>query len=141
MLPFHVSRMMGTSAKVLGFALAKPEGLKLVFHDEGVEVDPDDVDVHATFIAWKNFRGLSVKHGIWESRVSIEVTSLDGLDDVPAVRDGKIVLDVPKRNREKIEPFERQVSDFQSGRRGNVDEEVDDLLEETRRMLQRRHEF
>lgn len=133
--------MFSATARVHGLAMAKPEGIKFVFHNEGVDVDPDGVDVKTCMVLWENLKRVSTKHGMFESNVVFEVASLAGLEKLPFVKDCQIVIDVPKRDRDKIEAFERDVAEYRAGNAHDVDGEVDDLINDVRDMFDRRHDF
>jgi hypothetical protein len=141
MLPFQVSKLFSSSARVHGLAMAKPDGIKFVFHNEGVDVDPDGVDVKTCMIAWKNLKRVTAQNGMFESHVVFDVVSLAGFEDVPFVKDGQIIIDVPKRDRDKIEDFQREVSEYRAGSGQSLDDEVDNLIDDVRDMFDRRHDF
>ena len=134
MLPFKVSKLFGTIAKVHGMAIANDEGLRLVFHEQPKKpVGVFEAKLESVLIAWDNLANFHVDLGLLADEVVITVQSLEGLDsDLPGLEDKDVRLETYKRERDKLEAFQKDVAAYRSGK---ADEDVDEFLDELDRFI------
>ena len=133
MLPFHITRMLGLKSKTHGIALVNEKGIWLVFRDAAdIEKEPDE-DAESLLIKWDNLARWKAKRGFISDQLNIEVHVMSG-DDPDGKNDKVIELELQKRDREKLDRFEKLVKEYQSGQRKD---DVDDVLDDVRDMLDR----
>jgi hypothetical protein len=135
MLQFHISKLWGAVLASHGVVIPAEEGIRLVFFDSDQKpefLDGDEFD--SAVITWDNFQGLDVNHGMFGSRITIGVRSTTDLQDVPGVKESEITLEVHKKNVHQIEPFQQRVAEYRSGK---TDEDVDQLIDDVRDLLDR----
>ena len=133
MLPFHITQMLGFQSKTHGIALVNEKGIKLVFRDAREIAAKPDADADAIMIEWDNVAGLEFKRGIMADGLHIKVFAMLG-DEPDGKNDNVIQLEVPKRNREQLDRFEKLVKEYQTGKRKD---DVDDVLDDVRDLLDR----
>lgn len=136
MLPFKVSKLFGTVAKVHGMAIANAEGLRLVFHERSKKpVGLFEAQVESVMITWSNLADLTVDLGLLADEVIIKVRSLEGLgDDLPGLEENEVRLETLRRERDKLEVFQSQVVEYRSGK---TDEDVDEFLNDLDEFIDR----
>ena len=127
MLPFQITRMFGLKSKTHGFALVSEAGIQLVFRDAADIKQQPDEEADCLVIQWDNLARIEAKRGLLSDELVIEVHVMVGQD--PDGRGDKIIhLEVQKRDREKLDRFEKNVKDYQTGQRqDDVDEVLDDV--------------
>lgn len=132
-LPFHISRMLGFKSKTHGFALVNGTGIQLVFRDaEEITQDPD-TEAESRMITWDNLASFEVKRGMISDELKLGVHVMFG-DDPDGKNDNVIELELQKRDRDKLDQFEKLVKEYQSGQRKD---NVDDVLDDVRDLLDR----
>lgn len=131
MLPFQITRMMGLKSKTHGFALVNERGIQLVFRDAvDIENSPDD-EADSIMIEWDNLVRWEAKRGFLSDQLVIEVHVMVG-DEIDGRNDNVLELELQKRDRDRLDRFEKHVKDYQSGARRD---DVDDVLDDVRDML------
>ena len=133
MLPFHISKMLGFKSKTHGFALVSEEGIRLVFREaDDIKKAPDE-DADSMLIKWDNLDAWEAERGLISDEFRIKVHVMIG-DDPDGKNDNVIQLELSKRDREKLERFEKHVKEYQAGQRND---DVDDVLDDVRDLLDR----
>lgn len=129
MLPFHISRLF--QSKTHGFALVNEEGIKLVFREaEQISAEPD-AEADSLMIPWSNLARWEAKRGLITDQFIMEVHRPVG-DEPDGKNDKVLELDLHKRERERLDEFEKQVKAYQSG---ELRDDVDDVLDDVRDLL------
>lgn len=132
-LPFHISGMFGLKSKTHGFALVSEKGIQLVFRDaEDISSTPDE-QAESRMITWDNLASFKVIRGLVSDELKLGVHVMFG-DDPDGKNDNIIELELPKRDREKLDRFEKLVKEYENGQRKD---DVDDVLDDVRDMLDR----
>ncbi len=133
MLPFHISRIFGLQSKTHGVALVDEKGIKLVFSDAvDVKLLPED-DADLLTIEWSNLLEMKAVRGMISDQLTLQLRQSIG-DEPDGKNDKLILLDLLKRDRDKLDRFEKLVKEFQSGQRRD---DVDDVLDDVRDLLDR----
>ena len=133
MLPFHITRMFGFKSKTHGYALVNEEGIRLVFRDAADIKKEADEDAESRLITWDNLASWEAKRGLISDELRIQVHVMFG-DDPDGKNDNVIELELQKRDRDKLDRFEKHVKEYQSGERKD---DVDDVLDDVRDLLDR----
>lgn len=133
MLPFQITRMLGFKSKTHGYVLVNEQGIRLVFREADDIKKAWDDDAEFLQIDWDNFAGMDITRGIISDELKIKVLVMIG-DEPDGKNDNIIHLELQKRDRDKLDRFEKQVKDYQSGKRKD---DVDDVLDDVRDMLDR----
>ena len=132
MLPFHISKTLGLRSKTHGFALVNEQGIRLVFRDaEDIAKSPED-DPDTIMITWDNVARWESQRGLLSDQFIIEVHTMVG-DEPDGKNDNVIELELQKRDRDRLDRFEKHVKEYQSGQRKD---DVDDVLDDVRDMLE-----
>lgn len=135
MVQFRVSRLFGLRVDADGVLIPNEDGLQLVFNRTDGEQGLLDADVQAVKISWSDVETWEVDYGILTDRISLVVTSVDCLRDVPGVKDSKVDLVVLRRHRDALKEFQRRAKEYESGRRvEKVDETIDEIRDFLRDM-------
>ena len=132
MLQFHISRLFGTRFKTHGVAIANEDGLRLVFREGDAPPKLFDKEIRAVLVGWDNFAGLEVKRGFFGTKLILSVQSAARLEGVPGLAENSLELEIHRSRVEDIEPFQRRVKEYQSGK---VDEDIDDFVDDVRDLL------
>ena len=133
MLPFQITRLWGLKNKTYGFALVDERGIRLVFRDAAdIQAEPEE-DAESLQIDWDNFVGMEPKRGFLSDSLTIEVRVVPG-DSPDASDDNMIQLELQKRDRDRLDRFERDVDDYRTGRKKD---DVDEVLDDVRDLLDR----
>lgn len=133
MLPFHITRLFGLKRKTHGFALVNQEGIRLVFRDATDIVKEPDEEADFMIIKWDNLARIEAKRGFLSDELIIEVHVM--LGENPDGGDDKVIqLELQKRDRDKLDRFEKHVKEYQTGQRKD---DVDDVLDDVRDFLDR----
>lgn len=133
MLPFYISRMFGLQSKKHGVAIVDEKGIKLVFREATeVKLLPGDEADQLT-IEWTNLIDMRAIRGIISDQLELRLHQMIG-DEPDGKNDNVILLELQKRERDKLERFEESVRAFQSGDRRD---DVDDVLDDVRDLLDR----
>lgn len=133
MLPFYISRMFGLQSKKHGVAIVDEKGIKLVFREATeVKLLPGDEADQLT-IEWTNLIDMRAIRGIISDQLELRLHQMIG-DEPDGKNDNVILLELQKRERDKLERFEESVRAFQSGGRRD---DVDDVLDDVRDLLDR----
>ena len=133
MLPFHISGMLGLKSKTHGVALVDEEGIRLVFRDAAdIEKEPDD-EAESLHITWDNLVNWDAKRGLISDQINFEVRVPLG-DEPDGKNDNSIELELQKRDRDKLDRFEKLVKEYRSGQRKD---DVDEVLDDVRDLLDR----
>ena len=90
---------------------------------------PEEADF--MIIKWDNLAQLKAKRGLLSDELTIEVHVMVG-DDPDGSGDKLIQLELQKRDRDKLDQFEKHVKEYQSGQRKD---DVDDVLDDVRDFL------
>ena len=133
MLPFQITRMLGFKSKTHGYALVNEQGIRLVFREADDIKKAWDDEAEFLQVDWDNFAGMDVVRGIISDELKIKVLVMIG-DEPDGKNDNIIHLELQKRDREALDRFEKQVKDYRSGKRKD---DVDDVLDDVRDMLDR----
>lgn len=133
MLPFQITRMLGLKSKTHGYALVNEHGIRLVFREADDIKKAWDDEAEFLQVDWDNFAGMDVVRGIISDELKIKVLVMIG-DEPDGKNDNIIHLELQKRDREALDRFEKQVKDYRSGKRKD---DVDDVLDDVRDMLDR----
>ena len=131
MLPFHISRMFGLKSKTHGFALVNEQGIKLVFRDAADIASAPDDDADSLMIEWSNLAEWKAKRGLLSDEFTMKVHHIVG-DEPDGKNDNILELQIPKRDRDKLDRFEKHVKEYQNGTRRD---DVDDVLDDVRDLL------
>lgn len=132
-LPFHISGMLGFTSKTHGYALVSEKGIQLVFRTaEDIQNAPEE-EAESQMITWDNLANFELKQGIMGDTLKLGVHVMFG-DDPDGKNDNVIQLELAKRDRELSERFEKIVKDYRTGERKD---DVDDVLDDVRDMLDR----
>ncbi len=132
MLQFHITRLFGLKFATHGVALPSAEGLKLVFRDSAAAADFFSEQTKTILIPWDNFESLSVVRGFLSTKVVISVHAPARLQGAPGLEESRVELKVHRSNLDQLEPFERAVQEYRSGR---VDVDVDEFVDDVRDFL------
>ena len=131
MLPFQITGMLGLRSKTHGFALVNESGIRLVFREaEDIEQRPDE-DAESLMIEWENLAAWEAKRGFLADQLILKVHHVVA-DEPDGKNDNVLELELQKRDRDKLDRFEKHVQEYQSGTRKD---DVDDVLDDVRRML------
>ena len=133
MLPFQITGMLGFQSKTHGFVLVNEEGIRLVFREADDIKKAWDDEAEFLLIKWDNLAGIKVVRGLISDELKISVKVMIG-DEPDGKNDNVIELELQKRDRDKLDRFEKHVKDYQSGKRKD---DVDDVLDDVRDMLDR----
>ncbi len=133
MIQFRVSRLFGLRVDADGVLIPGEDGLQLVFNRADGEQGLLDADVQAVKIGWNDLETWQVDFGFLSDRISLVVTSIDCLRNLPGVKESRVDLVVLRRNRDALKEFQRRAKEYESGQR--VDK-VDETIDEIRDFLQ-----
>lgn len=133
MLPFHVDKFF--KANVEGTALPQAEGLKLVFHAPEEDQNIFDAEVEEVLIGWDNLATIEIKRGLFGAAVNLEFNSDAPFPRMLKPHDNKLTLTIRRRDKVKLERFERELTGFRSGELASDTEEfIDDMRDFLDRM-------
>jgi hypothetical protein len=113
-------------------AIANEDGLRLVFREGDAPPKLFDKEIRAVLVGWDNFAGLEVKRGFFGTKLILSVQSAARLEGVPGLAENSLELEIHRSRVEDIEPFQRRVKEYQSGK---VDEDIDDFVDDVRDLL------
>ena len=135
MLQFHVTRLFGLKFKTHGVAIPQQDGIRLVFR-EGEAKGPRlfDKEIQSILIQWDNLTDVSVERGFFGTRLKLSIKAPDKITELPGWDDSHVELRIHRSHVDDIEPFERSVAAYRSGR---VDEDVDEFIDDVRDFLDR----
>lgn len=127
MLPFHIDSFFGLSIDATGMLIPTPEGMKLAFHQGKAPQNLLDAKTDTVEIPWKNIKDVQIKRSMFGDSVRLHVVSAHELKDLPIDKDGELVVDIQKKDREFLDAFDKKVDACRAGKAENVDEMIDDI--------------
>ena len=133
MLPFYVDKFF--SADIEGTALPQAEGLKLVFHAPQEDQNIFEAEIEEVLVTWDNLANVEIKRGIFSSAVTLTLKSAAAFPRMLQTKDLLLALTIRKRDKEKLDRFENELTGFRSGELTNdTDEFIDDMRDFLDRM-------
>ena len=93
-----------------------------------------DDQIESVVIPWDNVDDIEVKRGWIGTTVEVSVVSVERIPEIPGLSDLQLELKVHRSNLHEIEPFERAVQAYRSGK---LDEDVDEFIDDVRDFLDR----
>ena len=128
MIQFRVSRLFGLRVDADGMLIPGEQGLQLVFHRPDGDQGLLDANIQTVTIPWGDLESWEVDYGLLGDRVSLRVTSVECLRDLPGVDDCQVDLVIHKQQREALKDFEQRAREYEIGNRvDNVDEMIDEI--------------
>jgi hypothetical protein len=134
MVQFRVSRLFGLRVEADGILIPSPRGLQLVFHRSADEEKGLlDAELQTVQIPWRDLQCWNVDYGLLGDRVSLSVSSVDVVRNLPGVSERTVELQIHKQQRDDLKDFEQRAKEYQTGQR---EDSVDETIDEIRDFLQ-----
>jgi hypothetical protein len=133
MLPFHVDKLF--KANIEGTALPQSAGLKLVFHAPEEDQNIFDAEIEEVMVRWDNLAAIEIKRGLFGAAVALTVKSDAVFPRLLKPKDNQLTLTIRRRDKAKLDRFERELTGFRSGELASDTEEfIDDMRDFLDRM-------
>ena len=132
MLPFHVDKFF--SADIEGTALPQAKGLKLVFHAPEEDQNLFEAEIEEVLVVWENLANVEIKRGIFGAVITLQVKSASPFPRMLQPKDLRLALNIRKRDKEKLDRFEKELAGFRSG---ELSDDTDEFIDDMRDFLDR----
>lgn len=136
MLQFHSNRMLGMAFAYHGMAIPHSQGLKLVFREADASPETATEECEKFELNWNQVKSIGIERGLWGGRVILNIVEGEALSTLPFYRDNKVILEVYSKHIDQLEPFQERAERF---RQGNIQDDVDDVIDDVRSFLDGMH--